>query len=84
MSQPSKKELSDKELAEAVGGADIDGGGGVRAEGPGAITPTTGYVDEEGVYHEGAIPGSATILSGGGGGAGGFVASLDEEEETQA
>jgi hypothetical protein len=57
-SDKSKKELSDKELAQATGGADIDGGGGIRAESPNATVPTTGWVDEEGVFHPGENPSS--------------------------
>jgi hypothetical protein len=71
----SKKELSDKELAQATGGADI-GGGGVGAESLNATAPTTGYVDEEGVYHEGPMPG--TMTSAGGASSGGI---LNEEGE---
>lgn len=50
----SKKELSDKELQQATGGADIEGGGGIGAADVNAVTTPGGWTDEEGVFHEGA------------------------------
>lgn len=60
----SKKELSDKELQKATGGADIDGSGGTATASVDATTTPVGWTDEEGVFHEGVMPGAVASPTG--------------------
>jgi hypothetical protein len=58
--EKAMQQLSDQELAQAAGGAEIDGGSG----GGGASVASTGvgmsWIDEEGVVHQGPMPGATT------------------------
>lgn len=62
----SKKELSDKELQQATGGADIEGGGGTRAADINSTFDPIAWVDVEANINDGpaAMPPVSSDSSG--------------------